>query len=70
MEYKAELSSTSGFISIGYVEQVENTAEIRSAVLDGRLSSTVLRGCLIPDPLLVTVAANKVALAHSRGKLR
>ena len=70
MDYKAELTSTGGYISIGYAENVENTAEVRSAVLDGRLNSTVLRGCLIPDPLLITVAGNKVALADQRNNLR
>ena len=70
MDYKAELTSTGGYISIGYAENVENTAEVRSAVLNGRLNSTVLRGCLIPDPLLITVAGNKVALAEQRNNLR
>jgi len=70
MDFCIELTSTPEKLYVGYVENVTNTPQIRQAVLDKSLDCVVIKGSLVPSPLLVGVAANKAALANSRNTMR
>eukprot|EP00088_Acartia_fossae_P067997 TRINITY_DN8543_c0_g1_i7.p1 TRINITY_DN8543_c0_g1~~TRINITY_DN8543_c0_g1_i7.p1 ORF type:complete len:169 (-),score=1.67 TRINITY_DN8543_c0_g1_i7:47-553(-) len=70
MQVEYELGSTGDRLIVGYASNVKNTPAIRQAVLDGKFDAVVVKSSLVPDPLILAVAANKASLYKTRDCMR
>jgi len=67
---RLDLTSTGGYLSVGYVQNVTNGADLKARVLAGSLDCSLINPSLVPDILVLAVAANKAALSKSRDSMK